>query len=117
MTLQFPMWDGSHKRLLSDVLAGIPANTRWRLRWFDGVVAKAVEVVPPQDRDIDLAFSHAELLRLAANLEDLNEILLAGVAGLVHFQVECVDSSFWTISHDGDDGDTVRSWFSTFQSG
>jgi hypothetical protein len=78
-------------------------------------VAKAVEDVPPQDRDIDLPFSHAELLRLAANLEDLNEILLAGVSGRVHFRLECVDSSFWTISHEGEDGDTVGSWFSTLQ--
>ena len=115
MKLQFPMWVGSHKRLLSEVISAVPPTTRWRLRWFDGVVGHAVDEVPDQDCDIDLPFSHTALLRLAANLEDLNEILLVGVAGKVQFRVECADSSSWMISHDGDDGDVVKGWFTAFQ--
>lgn len=111
---RFSMWVGLHKRLLSEVLIGVPTSTRWRLRWFDGILGQAVEDLPPQDCDIDLAFSHAALLQLAAGLVDLNEIMLVGEARQVQFRIECEDSTFWKISHDGEHGEIVEGWFRAF---
>ncbi|MEQ1504138.1 MAG: hypothetical protein ABMB14_17985 [Myxococcota bacterium] len=101
MSVEFPMWKHGQKRLLDVVLSRVPNGLHWRLRWFDGVVRASYGGAPPMGCHIDLAVSDAELRRLAASLEDLNDVVLSAssVDGVLH--VECEDSDRWVIRGSG----------------
>jgi hypothetical protein len=95
------MWKDRHKRLLAVVLDRVPKGLPWRLRWFDGVVHKTHRGRPPNETPIDIAFSDEDLQRLAASLEDLNDIALSANCPDGFLEVECEDSSRWTIRGSG----------------
>jgi hypothetical protein len=95
------MWKDGHKRLLDVVLPRVPEGLRWRLRWFDGVVHATYGGAPPIDTHVDIAFSDAELQRLAASLGDLNDIALSATCPDGFLEVECEDSGRWIIRGSG----------------
>lgn len=104
--MEFPMWVGTHKRLLAEVVAGVPDSTTWRLRWFDGVGAAF-----PLDEPMDVRLSQNDLKGL--ELVDLNEIVLLGKNGDIDFELSCEDSTRWVVSADPDDIEVVAGWFRT----
>jgi hypothetical protein len=95
------MWKGSHKRLLDEVLTRVPAGLNWRLLWFDGVVHPDYGGAPPINTPIDMALSATDLFRLAAALEDLDDIVLSASSTDGLLDVECEDSGRWIIRGSG----------------
>ena len=113
MTLTFPMWFDDHKRLLGDILHTLPGDIDWRMTWFDGSVLPGQEL-PPVDMPINLMLSTPDLLALARNLTDLNEVVLVGSVGGVDFQIEGQDSTRWVITCPSEIAVSAESWFQAF---
>lgn len=113
MILTFPMWFDGHKRLLGDILHGLPEDIEWRMKWFDGSVLTGREP-PPINTPINLVLSSADLLALADSLTDLDEVVLDGCLGGVKFQIEGQDSTRWVVTCPSEIAATAESWFRAF---
>ena len=111
MNFEFQMWKEGRKQLLDVVVARLPRGLQWRLCWFDGVVHPSYGDAPAINSPVEFLMSDADLLRLAAFIEDLDSIVLCADGADGSLAVECEDSSRWSIRGTGSWASLVEAAF------